>query len=344
MRFFVIAAALVAHVNPLWGATSILSDPGDYGTYTFTPTLVHSDTDGPVGGRVLGASESAYGVNHQGVAKLTTASGSLSCTAALLGTGQHLLTAAHCGASGLQAVFEIDGQSVTIPVIETQVHPNYAGTALFGYDVAVLTLDHAAPGAIPRYDVNRSLNDLGVTGVAVGYGSSGTGETGAVVARGQKRAGLIEFEMNALPSILIQNGHTQLTADFDSGDPSNDAMALYYGMAPDLGFGVDEIGFAGGDSGGPIFQQAAGGDWVIAGVASYATRFNPPSSTLTHADVDGMNNGSWGEFSTAARVADPEIVDFIDGALGTNFTPVPEPSTGLLLLMASLLGFRRQRS
>lgn len=105
-----------------------------------------------------------------------------------------------------------------IPVVDTAVHPSYDGSIFHGYDVGVLTLDGPAPAEVTRYDLSRSLDDLGGTGVAVGYGASGHGTTGATVSKGQKRAGLIEFEINALPSAIIQNPATLLTADFDSND------------------------------------------------------------------------------------------------------------------------------
>ena len=334
---------LLAGLCPVQSANSIFVDTTTEGLLEFSPTLVHSDGSDPAGGQIVDSESTAYGVDHGGVAQIVNGSGDMTCTGALLGSGEHVLIAGHCASSGLSAVFDVGGTSVTMPVVETAVHPNYNGVIFHGYGVGVLTLEGPAPAEIPRYDLNRSLNDLGVTGVAVGYGASGHGATGATVSKGQKRAGLIEFEINALPSPIMQNTATQLTADFDSGDPSNDAMALYYGLAPDLGFGADEIAFAPGDSGSPVFQKQAGG-WVIAGVASYVARFTPPSSTIPHSDVDAVRNSSFGEFSVAARVAEPNVLSFIDDIAGvSSVTPIPEPTTGLLALIGFSLCCLRRR-
>ena len=311
--------------------------------FEFVPTLVHSDAEDPSGGQVVASDAPVYGVDHRGVATLQNASGTTTCGGALLLGGEHILTAAHCAGTAQQASFEIGGDVVTVPVVDRALHPMYDGNVFHGYDVAVLSLDGEAPSDIPRYDVNRSLNDLGITGVAVGYGASGHGAAGATVTAGQKRAGLIEFEINAVQSSVIENAHTMLTADFDSGDPSSDAMALYYGLTPDLGFGDDEIGFAPGDSGSPVFQQQGSG-WVIAGVASYLARVPAPDPLIPNADVDATKNGSFGEFSAAARVADPNVLGFVEDVAGINgFSPVPEPSSALLVLLGALGLFGRRR-
>lgn len=336
-----LAASFLGSVSPLRAANTILADPDTGGLLEFIPTLVHSNASDPAGGQIVDPNALAYGVDHGGVAQLQNSGGVMVCSGALLSSGRHILTAAHCAGSALSAVFDVGGVSITVPISEVTVHPSYDGIIFHGYDIAVLTLDGAAPAEVPRYDVNRSLNDLGVTGVAVGYGGSGHGAIGATVGRGAKRAGLIEFEINALPSSIIQNASTQLTADFDSGNASNDAMALYYGQAPDLGFGEDEVGFASGDSGGPVFQETAGG-WAIAGVASYVARFTPPASSIPHSDVDDTKNSSFGEFSVAARTAESSVLEFIDEVTGVSVTPVPEPSTGILVMLG-LAGLLRRR-
>ena len=79
-------------------------------------------------------------------------------------------------------------------------------------------LDGPAPVEVLRYNLRRSLDYLGGAGVAEGYGSSGYGTTGVAVSKGQKLASLIEFEINALPSAIIQNPATLRAADFDSND------------------------------------------------------------------------------------------------------------------------------
>ncbi len=322
------------------GATTVILEPSGV-VFEATPTLVHSDPTASATGRVVTAGSMPYGVDTSGVAHIQTLTGSSACSGALLTSGQHVLTAAHCASADRQVVFEMPGGAITVGVTAAEAHPRWDGLTLHGFDVGILTLANEVDSAVPRYDVNQSLNDLGVTGVAVGYGQAGYGATGAAGGRGSQRAGLIEFEMTGLQANSITNTNTQLTADFDSGLTENDAFGQYFGLN-DLGFGADEIGFSSGDSGGPTLIEVEG-EWVIAGVASYRMRYANPHGGGATADVDNVSNHSWGEFSVAARVADPEVLSFIE-PFTIDVASIPEPSSAILMALSlTVLLVRRHR-
>jgi hypothetical protein len=117
-------------------------------------------------------------------------------------------------------------------------------------------------------------------------------------------------------------GVSILVADFDSGLPENNSIKLF-GFESDLGFGADEVGVAGGDSGGPMFIGGA-----IAGV-NLATAQPPPPFT---GDVNNELDASWGEAGFFMRVS--SYRDFILVATGGKAIFVPEPSTVALLISA----------
>ena len=210
---------------------------------------------------------------------------------------------------------------------------------LHGFDVAVIDLGTVVDPAIPRYQLNSNLGIEGAPHLSVGYGQSGDGATGALLPAGFRRSGLNNFEITGPPVSQIENLDTQLTADFDSGDAAGDAFDVLFGLQGaingGLGFGVDEVGTAPGDSGGPSFILD-GGVPVIAGVHSYGLRLELLDGTSS--DVDSVLNSSFGEFYVDARVANPEVLSFINSAIG-----IPEPSSLVLLTLGGLTLLRARR-
>jgi len=262
-----------------------------------------------------------FGVDHDGVAELLiTAGGLFRCSGSLLSDGgrEFVLTAAHCigGATSATVSFETTtGTKVSTVSSASQfmAHPSWSGSTFGGYDVALLELDSAADPIVPSYDLNRSVNEIGEQIVMVGYGNTGFGGTGQVGGTGgTKRAGLNIVDAEGLGSHGvggISNSDTQLTFDFDSGSPANDAFALNLGFAPELGFGNDEIGLGQGDSGGPSFIDD-GGTWKIAGVHSHGFTLGGHQG-----DVDGGLNLSWGEFQGDGRINHPQVLSWLDSVL-----------------------------
>jgi hypothetical protein len=113
-----------------------------------------------------------------------------------------------------------------------------------------------------------------------------------------------------------------LIVDFDSGLAANNTIELL-GLPSDLGFGGDEVGMGGGDSGGPMFICGA-----IAGVML-------ATGQPIMGDATSLADGSWGEATLALRLS--QYRDFIRTATDGTAVFVPEPST-LLLLFAGALG------
>ncbi len=278
------------------------------------------------------------GINHDGVGLLLfDLSDDIGrCTGALLEGGRHVLTAAHCvergeAILGARIRFELATGEVFLPVTSWIAHPEFginSSGLVGGNDVAVLTLASTAPDTIPQYEIYRNLGgEFNVPIVRIGYGRTGHGATGDLLAAGTKRWGLNEYEVtsaNTNVNTMVVGGddaHTWLNYDFDSGLPANDAFQVHLGAPQDLGFFGDEVSSAPVDSGGPIFIDD-NGVYRIAGIVSAGARF--PGTP--NADVDNDLNSTWGQFGRDTRVAAPENMQFILAA-------IPEPSTAITLSM-----------
>lgn len=325
-------------------AEPIIATPTTDLSFDVRPNIVTADG---IGTHVTTPGVPIMGLNHDGVAELRININSLESvrgTGSLLSTGRHVLTAAH----GLtNSLAEINVASVTAywhlstgVVSDTSsnltVHPLYNGSVTDGYDVAIIEFDTPITPDVPRYELfNGGSSELDRQTIKVGYGRSGSGDTGDTLENGVKRWGLNEWDVRGLDLFQeVNNGDTQLSYDFDNGLAAQDAFNVIsgFGIAPDLGYGDDEVMAARGDSGGPSFIDE-NGVFQIAGVTSWGRRH-----ALT--DIDTFLNQSFGEFGVDARVADPEILSFIQAN-------VPEPGSALLLIVggALLLGpVRPQRA
>ncbi len=267
--------------------------------------------------------EIAPGTGFDGVVDLTinTIFGTIACSGSLLSSGTHILTAAHCLtddfgnliATSASAGFDLINGPVTLAADQFFVHPSYDGNSLHGFDIAIIQLASTAPAAADRYDIYRGSDEIGRVGFRVGYGLTGTGNSGDTGSAGVKRGG--ENRYDALADIWEGvffsgiNPGTQLGVDFDSGLPVSDSFGAIFDIT-DLGQGLNEVNSASGDSGGPVFINGQ-----IAGVTSYG--FSPGFPF----DVVPGINSSFGEFSGDTRVS--VVADWIDGIVADSLLVGP---------------------
>jgi V8-like Glu-specific endopeptidase len=338
------AAVVVADAVDLQAMTAVRSGSAGAWAYQTRPLIV---TQG--GGTRQPADHVTPAGTYTGVGDLIIGhgSGSARCTASRIGE-RTILTAAHCladdfgnvTASSANVTFTTTAGLETHAIAgisQDSIHPLYTGDHVEGFDVALLELATTPSSAVDTYGLLRDDSaDVGAEFQMVGVGRSGTGAVGDTLASGTKRDGRNRFD--AAGEVLeIVFGTSELRADsvlmydFDNGDAANDAFgyfdpALGLGLA-DTGF-ADEVNTASGDSGGPNF---IGG--LIAGVTSFGLRlaYNDGSTS----DVDAVLNSSWGEFSAAARVANPTVLAWIDQQM-------PAPATPLLLLAGLLAAAARR--
>ncbi len=222
----------------------------------------------------------------------------------LLG-GRYVLTASHVvwddfsrapwPASEVSVVFDTTAGHIEIQASEIFVAPDFNGNPFVGGDVAVIMLSENAPDGVEAYDIYRGAGEMNAITEKLGYGMTGTGNTGAVNYDGLKRTGVNRYE--ALGSIL---GLTDklLVYDFDNGLAENDAFGVLFDIH-DLGEGNDEVNSAQGDSGGPSFLNG-----MIAGVCTGG------GSIPGDHDIVPGDNSSFGEFGMDTRVSD--YADWID--------------------------------
>jgi hypothetical protein len=187
-------------------------------------------------------------------------------------------------------------------------------------DIAVITLTQPAPADVPRYPLHGRTDFLGHTAIITGFGSAGHGSTGE--DRNFDAAPTLRAGLNRIEAIDNEfRGAPFFVADFDSGLPANNTLALL-GISSDLGFGADEVGFTNGDSGGPVFIGGA-----IAGVNAFVAE-------PFVGDVNDRPDSSWGEGSFFTPAA--YYRDCILTATGGTAVFVPEPSSVELLIAAAV--------
>ncbi len=267
-----------------------------------------------------------------GVGRINSAGGA--CSGSLLSTGRHFLTAAHCvvNPSGnfVDTSFSITFQNSSLTEFtyitgNAVYNPDFSPTVIGSPgDIAVLTLNQFVDPSIERMSLYTGTGELESLAIIAGYGRQGTGATGSVANTfGTRRQGL-----NRVDAI---QGST-LLFDFDSGSIDQSLFGT------DLGEGLNEVGIAQGDSGGPTL---IGGR--IAGVHSYLGCAGSNGFCFTPPDVDGTLNSSFGEYFGDTRVS--VYANWIQSVIDAP-AEIPEPATfagSLVALGAVIAAARRNR-
>lgn len=238
-----------------------------------------SDPFDPVG-RITGRSVTGGGFSASGV----------------LFDDRWLLTAAHVVDDAAALSFSLQGQ--TYQATDWLPHAHWSGGLWDGYDIALVKLNRAVTG-VPAATRDRSVgDDLGQLGFTIGYGTTGTGLTGATVNTTQLRGGINTVDRisgRILLSDFDQDGvrHTGAFLGSTAG------QTLEYNVAP-------------GDSGGALFTRS-GNEIVVTGITSFLAAY------------DGLADGDYGDWSGYTEVA--PFNDWIDAVLrldaGDGFAFLP---------------------
>jgi secreted trypsin-like serine protease len=278
-----------------------------------------------------------FGRGLDGVLQLwiDTSVASYQCSGVLLGSGRHVLTAAHCvtDASGkpdlvsFGALVETSKSVTMLNGTKVAVNPGYDGNLLDGNDLDVVTLDGTAPTEADRYSVYRRNDEVGQVGLLAGYGITGQGAADPSITPGQRMAGSNRYDADA-SAFGYAAGHNDLLYDFDNGSAANDGFGFFLGIH-DLGEGPDEALTSFGDSGGPTFL-----DGQVAGIHSFVFRLTTAKGHTS--DVDGVMNQSFGELGADVRLS--QYADWIDRQMAVPDLPTAAPVALAIVLIALARG------
>jgi hypothetical protein len=250
---------------------------------TVSPSLT---TYGAPADYVIPAGGSYDGVPLDGVARLTISMGGANylCSGSLLTGGAAILTAGHCVskiqnsavifASSITATFSTSSGTVSVSSSDFDLAPGWTGDFLDGSDLALINLATPVTG-ITGYSLYTS-DYFGVVDLA-GYGMSGTGAQGAVLAAGTLRAGQNRYDL----LFETQDGSAAPWYGFDFDGPGIDTFAALGYYSPSTG--AAEVLDVPGDSGGPSFY----GGYIVGVHAFYGTMDENRDPTGAFGDIGG---------------------------------------------------------
>jgi len=241
----------------------------------------------------------------------------------------YVLTAAHVAEAGGTMTFSLPGGPYT-RVWQT-IHPDWTGDVGDGGDFALIRLGTLVLNTQPAV-LYTATDELGQTGVVVGFGKTGNGDDGAFLPAGTKRAGENAWERTG----AFKGWSTSLLlADFDS--PSQNKNEFGSPVPLDLEYCVAE-----GDSGGGLFlddagQQKLGGvvsllwpnldamyGWVtgvgrVSSHVDWLTTNLAQACTMSWTSTDGLFNDA----ANWQTTHNSQTVDVVPGAMdGVRFDAV----------------------
>ena len=268
----------------------------------------------------------------------------------------------------------LGGQMITAASYE--IHPFYfdpeIGTPKLGAfaagDIAIVTLSEPVPAGTKIYGLYNG-DPIGKVATHISYGTTGNGDGTEEsftpedsLTRGRIGQNLYEIDLYNAFEFGLEGAH--LIYDFDDGTPEHNALAWWLSplerslggglyevivdqsLAPDLGFGLDEVMMAHNDSGGGAFI-----DGLLAGVHSFGISLaeqwcdgDPRNGEYVNApDMTCALDSSFGELA-----GDTSIAFFYDWLMARLIFPVEIPAPATLGLIGfGLLGLglgRRRRA
>jgi hypothetical protein len=179
-----------------------------------------------------------------GIVKLTSVvadGSSVIGTGTLLSDGRHILTAAHVltdsdgniaeASTKIEFFLPFPGEPdvpvpyENVPASSFHIHPGWHGTSSIlvpDNDLAIIDLPSLAPPGAEGRDIYRGTDEVGQTFQVVGYGKTGTGDTGDTIADHEKRQGLNVFDTaddGKLEFLFRRVANQVFVAHGDSGGP-----------------------------------------------------------------------------------------------------------------------------
>ncbi len=291
------------------------------------------------------------------------------CSGALLWSGMHVLTAAHCltdstgnnTVDSLSVIFQTaDGVvGAARPGGDTyiQIHPFWNGDVTHGGDLAIITLDAPLPGT-EGLDIDREGVDVSKHPFVelYGWGRGGQGATGedpdnypggSRLLSGWNNYDALYNEIPGQPYMYDFDNYTPgpnyvgdvgwvHVYNFDTfiwRDENGDSY--YDGDGKLVNASPGEVFIAGGDSGGPTFAQLVESP-VILGIHSFTDGAEQGVAT----DINGITDSTFGEVGADTRVF--VYADWIDSVVNTS--PAPEPESWVMMLAGlGLTGWMARR-
>ncbi len=240
-----------------------------------------------------------------------------------------VLTAAHVVDGAKTLSFTIGGQ--TYQVDRKIVYPGWKGDLWSGNDIGLVHLTKAVGNIEPAHLYTGS-GELNQADTVVGFGKTGTGNSGDTKCDGLKRGA-----QNVISQI---ENKRLLVADFDNPLPAG-AVPLGYSRALPL-----EGLIAPGDSGGGLFITTSTGTY-LAGINSFVgSDFGIPRSV--YGNFSGHTRVSAFSDWIEARIRGEDFVpaetspEKIAASQRMTVYPAPEPgSLALLFAAAVMLGISR---